>query len=147
MRTFNSSRPRRNRRYFADDLFKCIFLNKNVWILNKLSLKFILKGPVNDIAALVRIMAGHYLNTWLLFYWRVYASLVLNELTFLVLSRHILAELGHYVHCSLWTEQKNELFCMLRLSIANASYWSYINYSGVAYHEFYPRGKTNISYF
>ena len=30
--SFNTSRPRQNGRHFADDTFKCIFLNENVWI-------------------------------------------------------------------------------------------------------------------
>ena len=53
----NSLRPRLNRRPFADDIFKCIFLNENVWISIKISLKFVPKGPINNIPALVQIMA------------------------------------------------------------------------------------------
>ena len=55
--TFNSLRPRRNRRHFADDTFKRIFLNENVRISIKISLKFVPKGPINNIPALVQIMA------------------------------------------------------------------------------------------
>ena len=44
-------------RHFADDFFKCIFLIKNVLILIKISVKFIPKGPINNIPALVQIMA------------------------------------------------------------------------------------------
>ena len=54
---FNSLRPRQNRRHFADDVFKCNFLNENVWISIEISLKFVPKGPINNIPALVRIMA------------------------------------------------------------------------------------------
>ena len=46
-----------NGRHFADDVFKCIFLNENVWILLKISLKFVPKGPINNIPSLVQIMA------------------------------------------------------------------------------------------
>ena len=53
----NTLRPRQNRRHFADDIFKCIFLNKNVWIPIKISLKFVPQGPINSIPALVQIMA------------------------------------------------------------------------------------------
>ena len=53
----NSLRPRRNGRYNADDIFKCIFLKENVWIPTKISLKFVPKGPINNIPALVQIMA------------------------------------------------------------------------------------------
>ena len=42
---------------FADDIFKWIFLNENVWIPIKISLKFVPQGPINNIPALVQIMA------------------------------------------------------------------------------------------
>ena len=55
--SLNTLRPRQNGRHFADDIFKCIFLNENVWIPIKISLKFVPKGPINNIPALVQIMA------------------------------------------------------------------------------------------
>ena len=79
--------PRQNWRYVPDDIFKWIFLNENVWIFIKISLKFISKGPVNNIPALVQIMPWRrpgdkpFLNQWWLFYWRIYASFGLNKLT------------------------------------------------------------------
>ena len=53
----NTLRPRQNGRHFADDIFKCIFLNENVRISIKISLKFVLKDPINNIPALVQIIA------------------------------------------------------------------------------------------
>ena len=53
----NTLRPRQNGRHFADDIFMCIFLNENVWIAIKISLKFVPKGPINNIPALVQTMA------------------------------------------------------------------------------------------
>ena len=53
----NSLRPRLNRRPFADDIFKCIFLNENEWILPRISLKFVPKVRINNIPALIQIMA------------------------------------------------------------------------------------------
>ena len=53
----NSLRPRRNGCYNADDIFKCIFRKENVCIPTKISLKFVPKGPINNIPALVQIMA------------------------------------------------------------------------------------------
>ena len=53
----NSLRPRQNGRHFADDIFKGIFLNENIWILFKISLKFVPKVPINNTPALVQIMA------------------------------------------------------------------------------------------
>ena len=54
---FNTLRPRQNGRRFADDVFKCIFLNENVWISLKISLKFVPKVPINNIPALVQTLA------------------------------------------------------------------------------------------
>ena len=53
----NSLRPRPNRRHFADDIFKCIFENKNEWISPRISLKLVPKVRINNIPALVQIMA------------------------------------------------------------------------------------------
>ena len=52
----NTLRPRQNGRHFADDNFKCIFLNENAWIPIKISQKFVPQGPINNIPALVQIM-------------------------------------------------------------------------------------------
>ena len=54
---FNTLGPSQNGRHFADGIFKRIFLNENVWISIKISLKFVPKGPINNIPALVQIMA------------------------------------------------------------------------------------------
>ena len=50
-------RPRQKGRHFADDIFKCIFVNENVWISIGISLNFFPRGPINNIPALVQIMA------------------------------------------------------------------------------------------
>ena len=41
---------------FADDIFKRIFLNENIWISNKISLKYVPRGPIDNMSALVQIM-------------------------------------------------------------------------------------------
>ena len=53
----NTLRPRQNGCHFADGIFTCIFFNENAWILIKISLKFVPKGPINNIPALVLITA------------------------------------------------------------------------------------------
>ena len=53
----NSLRLRQNRCHFADDVFQCNFWNEKFWIPIKISLKFVPKGPINNIPALVQIMA------------------------------------------------------------------------------------------
>ena len=56
---FNTLRPRQNGRHFADDTFNHIFVNENVRISIKFSLKFVPKSPINIHPALVQIMAWH----------------------------------------------------------------------------------------
>ena len=53
----NSLRPRQTGRHFPDDIFKCVFLNENVCISLKISLKFVTEVRINNIPALVQIMA------------------------------------------------------------------------------------------
>ena len=53
----NILRPRQNGHRFADDIFKRIFLNKNVRISIKISLKCVPKGPINNNPTSVQIMA------------------------------------------------------------------------------------------
>ena len=81
----NTLMPRQNGRHFADDIFKCIFLIENIWNSINISLRFVRKGRINNISALVQIMAwrlpgGKPLSEPMMVYRRIYASLVLNEL-------------------------------------------------------------------
>ena len=56
-KALNTLRPRQNGRHLADDIFKRIYLNENVGIPIKISLKFVPQGPINNIQPLVQIMA------------------------------------------------------------------------------------------
>ena len=83
----NTLRLRQNGRHFVDDIFKCISLNENIWILVTISLKFVTKGPINNIPALVQIMAWHRpgekpLSKTMMasLLTHIYVSLSLNEL-------------------------------------------------------------------
>ena len=53
----NSLRLRPYRHHFADDIFKCIFEKENELISPRISLKFVPKVRINNIPALVQIMA------------------------------------------------------------------------------------------
>ena len=53
----NTLRSIQNGRLFADDNFTGIFLNENVWISLKISLKFVPGVRINNIPSLVQIMA------------------------------------------------------------------------------------------
>ena len=74
----NTLRPRQNGCHFADDIFKCILLTENVWIPIKISLKFVPKCPINNIPALVWIMA-----------WRRPGNKPLSEPMMVSLTTHI----------------------------------------------------------
>ena len=56
-RWLNTLRPRQHGCHFADNTFNRIFLNENVRIWIEISLKFVSKGPINNIPALVQLMA------------------------------------------------------------------------------------------
>ena len=88
----NSLRPRQNGRHFADDIFKCIFLNENVWILIKISLKFVPYGPINNIPSLVQIMA-----------WRRQGDKPLSEAMMVNLPTHICVTRPQWVKTCPWT--------------------------------------------
>ena len=51
-------KPRQDDRHFADDIFKCIVLNEDIWISIKISMKFVPRGQINNIPALVQIRPG-----------------------------------------------------------------------------------------
>ena len=79
----------------ADDILKCIFLTENVWISIEISLKLFFLRVQNkysviswDIGFAPARSQDHYLSQWWLVsdgYYRIYASLGLNELKDLVM--------------------------------------------------------------
>ena len=78
------------------DIFKCIFLNENIWISIQFSPKFVPKGPINNIPALVKIMA-----------WRRLGDKPLSELMMVSLLTHICVTRPKwvkypFVKCWLW---------------------------------------------
>ena len=75
----NTLWTRQNDRLFPDDILKWIFLNENVWILNKTSLNIIPKGPINKIPALVQIIMA----------WRRPGDKPLSEPMMIILLMHI----------------------------------------------------------
>ena len=48
--------PRQNCRHFVDDILKCIFANENIWILIKISLKFVTKFQINNNATISKTL-------------------------------------------------------------------------------------------
>ena len=83
----NTLRPRQNGRHFPDDILKWVFLNENVWISIAISLKFVPKGQINNIPALVQIMA-----------WRRPGDKLLSEPMMVSLLTHICATRPQWVN-------------------------------------------------
>ena len=85
---FNTLQLRQNGCHFTDGIFKLIFFNENVWVAIKISLNFVPKCSINNIPALVQIMAWRRpgdkplsapMMVFLLTH--IYASFGLNEFT------------------------------------------------------------------
>ena len=57
MPNLTALKPRSNDGHCADDIFKCIFLNENVWFSIEVSLEIVPEGLIKNILALV--------NKWL----------------------------------------------------------------------------------
>ena len=57
MQIFETLRPRQHRRHFDNDICKWFILNENVGILIKIPIKIVPNGPINNISALVQIIA------------------------------------------------------------------------------------------
>ena len=87
----NTLRPRQNYRHFPDNIFICIFLNENVKTFIKISLKFVPKGPINNIPALVQIMA-----------WRRSGDKSLSEPMLVSLPTHICVTRPQWVNTVYW---------------------------------------------
>ena len=91
-------RPRQNGRHFADGIFKCIFLNENIWIPIKISLKFVPKGPINNNPSLVQIMV-----------WRRLGAKPLSEPMMGSLLTHICVTLPQWVNNGLLADSTKPL--------------------------------------
>ena len=55
--TYHPSPPGHNGRRFANNIFKCIFMNEMFWLSIRISLKFVTKGPFGNKPALVQVVA------------------------------------------------------------------------------------------
>ena len=100
----NIKEPIQNRRHFADDIFEWIFLNKNVWILIKISLNFVPKRPFNNIPALVQIMdwrrGDKPLSETMVVKLRTYICIMRPQW---LIYEHLPAPFPHLTHCDLVT--------------------------------------------
>ena len=106
---FNTLRQKQNGRHFADDIFKCIFLNENRWVSINISLKFVLKGRINNIPALVQIMA-----------WRLVITKPLSEPMMVSLLIHICVTLPQWAKLPVlpqcWKNIKLQIYIYISLN-------------------------------
>ena len=82
MARVNTLRPIQYGWHFTNDIFKCIFLNKDIWMIN-ISLEFVPEDQINNIPALVQIMP-----------WRRPDDKPLSVPMMIILLMHIYASLG-----------------------------------------------------
>ena len=59
-REHTRNKSEQNCQYFADDIFICILSNENDPILNKISLKFAPKGPIDNESVLVQLLVWRW---------------------------------------------------------------------------------------
>ena len=111
----NTMRPRRNEQHFADDIFKRIFFNENVWISINISLKFVPKGLINNNPALVQIMA-----------WRRSGDKPLSEPMIVSLPTHICVTQPQWVKIMVWYLLDRRIYASIGLSMLIHGYieWS-----------------------
>ena len=97
--SFNTLWPAQNVRHFTDNIFKCIFLTENIWILISISLKFVPKSLISNIPAFVQKVA-----------WRQSGNKPLSESMILSLLMHICVIRPQWVNsltpgkcgCNIW---------------------------------------------
>ena len=107
----NTLRPRQDGRHFTDDSFKCIFLNEIIWILLKSSLKFVSKGRINNIPALVQIVA-----------WRRAGDKPLSEAMMVSLPKHICVTRPEWVN----TTSKAMLVMQISHMLSLLPFWQWL---------------------
>ena len=121
---FNTLRPRQNGHHFPDDTFKRIFLNENIRISIKISLKFVPMGPFNNNPALVQIMA-----------WRLSGDKPLSEAMMVSLLTHTCVTRPQWVKGCLMLQDassnRRPLFECTRCSLSSPSFDDLFNHLSV----------------
>ena len=84
-------RPRQDGRYFADNLFTCIFFSENGCILIRFSLKYVRKSSIDNNPTLVQIMA-----------WRRSGAKPLSEPMMIISPTHIGVTRPQWVNRNVW---------------------------------------------
>ena len=116
--TINTLRPIQDDRHFPNDIFKCIFLTENAWILIKIQPKFVSMGSIDNIPALVQIMA-----------WRRPGDKPLSEPMIISLLTHICVARPQWVkgpvtrgNVPIWWRHQAETFAAAYILACSGSY-------------------------
>ena len=120
---------------FRDNIFKCIFLNENVWIFNKISLKFVPEAPSNTIPALVQVMAWRWsgdkpLSQPMMVRWPLH--ICINRVRYLVWNFkgyvwNCTQKFAHTMSCNFYTTLK--FYVWYIIIIINNQCWNIINWT------------------
>ena len=97
---FNTLSPRQNGRSFADEIWKCIFLNEDMWTSINISLRLDSKVQIDNIPALIQIMV-----------WRRSDDKPLSEPIMISLLMHIRALSPQWVDGLLLWTRDTVLWC------------------------------------
>ena len=100
--------------FFPDDILIWNFLNENVWIPIKISLKLVPKGPINNIPALVQIMA-----------WRRPGDKPLSEQMMIILLAHICVTRPQWVKAT-WIAHERKYTCKIFMNFFYICFYLYI---------------------
>ena len=112
---FNTLRWEQNGHHFPNNILKWIFFDKNAWISIKISLKFVHRGPMNNILVLVQIMA-----------WRRPGGKPLSEPMMVRLLLHICITLPQWVKHNIIFQKLNLNELNIILSFKNWAFFSII---------------------
>ena len=113
---FNTLRPSQNGRYFAD-ILNSIFLNENVWIPIKFSVKFVPKGPIDNIPALCQIMV-----------WRRPGDKPLSEPMMVRLQMHICVTRSQWVKITVTSSSFQWVNALSRLLLTSVNWTCSLQY-------------------
>ena len=125
----NILKPQQIGHRLPDEIFKCIFMNENMWILIKISLQFIPKAWINNILALGQIMASPARRQAIIWtndgqgWWRIYASLSLNHVNLLT----IFVVPVMIDHCRLTAQSRYLKQCFLSVNLILRYYLAFLS--------------------
>ena len=112
----NWLRQRHYGRFFAEDIFKCIFMKENVWITIKIPLKCVPKGSIKNIPSLGQIMA-----------WRQPGDKTLSEAMMIIFVTHICITRPQWVNSDDTLNWKVTLkYCLWKRPLGNTKFNSRI---------------------